>query len=240
MRFAAMIPASLAAAIASPFGSSRELGRGLRRDAQHCAGDCPPARERLAADVHHPDLTGRVHVGKLLHDPERYRRPSRSRPRRCRHALPSLRAETVAVEQVDDALEAVEHAFVVGVPPRNGHATAVEIGELDARELVEPVLRVRPAEAGFLRPAPGGLAGAVRVRDVVRPDGAGLEPACEPPRPLAGRDVQTLAPRPNEEPLASRTASSSSRKGAIVTAGPKISSSSIRASRSTPLSTVGS
>ena len=38
-----------------------------------------------------------------------------------------LARETFAVEQVEDALEAVEHALVVGVPPRNGHAAPVEI-----------------------------------------------------------------------------------------------------------------
>ena len=57
--------------------------------------------------------------------------------------------------------------------------------------------------------------------------------------PLRRSRVQTEAPSPNSESLASLTASSSSATTTIGRTGPKISSRMIRISWVTPVSTVG-
>jgi hypothetical protein len=58
-------------------------------------------------------------------------------------------------------------------------------------------------------------------------------------RPLSRSSVQTDAPRPNGESLASRMASSSDSTGTIGTTGPKISSCMIRMSAVMPVRTAG-
>ena len=80
-----------------------------------------------------------------------------------------------AVEQPSGRLDAVAERLVVGVPPEVADAARLPHELLDVDELVEAELRVRPAEAGVLHPAPGALAGAVGVHVVVDPHHAGLQ-----------------------------------------------------------------
>src|SRR3990172_4145775 len=108
--------------------------------------------------------------------------------------MPPGRAEPgagpIAVERAQRALKTVEHAFPVRVPPRRRQPAAVHVGELDLRELVEPVSRVRAAVPGALTASPRSLTRSVRVHRVVHPDRAGLEPRGHGARSLA-------APRPD-------------------------------------------
>src|SRR5439155_13410436 len=81
----------------------------------------------------------------------------------------------VAVQYLDDALEAVERARAVRIPPRNRQAPGIGVDELDLRALVQPVLAVGAPEARLLHAAPRRGAGAVGVAEVVRPDHAGVD-----------------------------------------------------------------
>src|SRR5438874_11256737 len=62
-----------------------------------------------------------------------------------------------AVEQPDGRLDAPPERLVIGVPPEVADAARLPHQLLDVDELVEPELRVRPAEAGVLHPAPSAL-----------------------------------------------------------------------------------
>ena len=78
VRLAAMIPASLAAATASPFGSSesREAVSGATRSVAS-ARSHDGARAASLPDVDHPDLTGLVQV-RARSRPRKYRCPEAS------------------------------------------------------------------------------------------------------------------------------------------------------------------
>src|SRR4051794_37172651 len=96
-------------------------------------------------------------------------------PRR-RRALP----DSAAVQNAGEAAETVEDVLAVRVPPGDGDASGIPVGELQLRALVQPVLRVRAAEAGFFVPAPGRLSRGVRILEVVRPHRARLQPGRDP------------------------------------------------------------
>src|SRR5207302_6184260 len=81
-----------------------------------------------------------------------------------------------AVQDFHDALEAVERARTVRIPPRDRNVPTVRVDQLDPRALVQPVLAVCAAEAGLLRPTPRGRPGAVRVTEVVRPHHPRFDP----------------------------------------------------------------
>src|SRR4051812_28312758 len=85
------------------------------------------------------------------------------------------RSDAVAVERPDDAAEPVQRRRPVGEPPRHGDTSPVGVDELELAAFEKAVARVRATEARLLRAAPARLAGAVGVRDVVRPDRPGLE-----------------------------------------------------------------
>ena len=80
---------------------------------------------------------------------------------------------------------------------------------LDVHALVEAELRVRAPEAGVLDAAPGALAGAVRVRVVVDPDHARLDPVARSARPWRGRASRPTRRGRTRESFASAIASSS-------------------------------
>src|SRR5207237_6521567 len=116
------------------------------------------------------------------------RQPAPVTPRRPQSAL-------AAVHDLEGAAEPVRRPLVVGIGERYAHATAVEIGELDARGLVEAVLRVGAPEAGLLDAAPRRLHRAEGVRVVVRPDHPGFQL-----RGYASRTVEILRPDARSEP----------------------------------------
>src|SRR5688500_16231592 len=93
-----------------------------------------------------------------------------------------LAVEPALVEKAGDALEAVGDALVVREPPWHADPARVGVDVLHARQLVQPVLRVRRPVAGLLPAAPRRLARAVGVGDVVRPDHPGLDPSSDPAR----------------------------------------------------------
>src|SRR5215204_3493936 len=96
-------------------------------------------------------------------------------PRR-RSALP----DPAAVQNAGEPPKPVEHVLAVRIPPRDGDASRIPVDELHLRALVQPVLRVRTAEAGVLVPTPGRLAGRVGVLQVVRPDRARVQAGSDP------------------------------------------------------------
>ena len=102
----------------------------------------------------------------------------------------------------------------------------------------EPELGVRAPQAGLLHAAPGARAGAVAEHVVVDPDHPRLK-ASTIRSPFARFSVQTEAPRPNSESLASPIASSSEATVTIGITGPKISSRMMRMSWVTPVRTAG-
>ena len=66
-----MMPASWAVASASPFGSVAEPPRRRRSHADRPRAHGAPTRQRLAADVDHPNVARLVDVGELVHGRER-------------------------------------------------------------------------------------------------------------------------------------------------------------------------
>src|SRR5215212_2762098 len=97
-------------------------------------------------------------------------------PPRRRSALP----DPASVQNAGEPPEPVEHVLAVRIPPWHGDASRIPVDELHLRALVQPVLRLRAAEAGVLVPTPGRLAGRVGVLQVVRPDRARVQPGSDP------------------------------------------------------------
>ena len=237
------------------FAQARQQ-RGIRLDRDHLAPVCRQAREGSDAGAgveNAPAEVGprtfeepRVVGLGALHPAERLAlrvsqgsagralKPTAMLPRRLR----ALR-EPAAVQDARQAAEPVQHVLAVRIPPGTATPPGVPVGELHLRALVQPVLRVRTAEAGALVSTPRRLAGAYEYcRSFVQ-----TEPACsaEATREARSRSrVQTLALRPNGESFVSWTASRSSLNGWTATTGPKISSRVSAASPPTPVSTVGS
>src|SRR3954447_18732007 len=84
-----------------------------------------------------------------------------------------------AVQHVEQAAERGLGLDVVREPPRRPDATAIRVEVLDLHALVEAVLRARPPEARSLYAAPRRLARRERVAEVVDPDHARIDPACD-------------------------------------------------------------
>ena len=100
-----------------------------------------------------------------------------------------------------------------------------------------PYSRQLAAVAGVLDAAEGQA--RVGLHDAVDEDRAGLDLGGERARRARGRAVQSAAPRPKRESLASAIASSSSLARITAATGPKVSSSKAGMPVPTPASTVG-
>ena len=231
-----MIPASCAVASASPFGSSRS--RAAVSGAMRTVARATARRREsgFVADVDHPHGPRLVDVGEVAHR-RRYRFAEVHAARAGAATPPRPSRRAPAVEHVDHPPEAVHR-----LRRRTGTTTA-PAARPESRstnftcvQLVEPVASraCGRSRTPSRRPTSPGRRRTSRRRRSSRPSPASSRRARR--RARSRSRVQTLAPSPNGESFASRTASSSSPNGATVTTGPKISSRSIRAAtrRSAP------
>ena len=225
VRFAAMIPASCAVTSASPFGSSRRR-RAVSGGHPHARRrDRTAPRDRLRADVDHAN---------------RRRTPRRARARSSAHVALREMREAAAVRP--RAAQACPRRAATRARPRTRrrargpygyhHGTCTrprsESTSLMLRELVQPVLRVRAAEAGLLAAAPRR-----RARRRTRCRGRSSTPCPASMRDASARArdvsrVQMLAPSAERgsvrEPRPPRPRR---RTAGRVTTGPKTSSRSM-------------
>src|SRR5829696_9116543 len=167
VRLAAMIPATCAVAMASPFRSSRSC-----RAVSAAIVTVAAATARRRETGFEPTSTMWISPESSTCEKSAITRDSAGRARRGRAgaARPPLR----------DGRNRSRTA-----PPGDRDVPRIPVGELHLHAFVQAVLRVGAAEPRVLVSAPRSLARRVRVLKVVRPHRADLEARCDASRPLA-------------------------------------------------------